>query len=80
MKVCVIGSGGREHALADVLGRDAEVVVTPGNPGIPGSVATPPEELEADQVLQDLMGKDPSTRYAFIMDHAAGADADDLDL
>ncbi len=48
MKVCVIGSGGREHALADVLGRDAEVVVTPGNPGIPGSVATPPEELEAD--------------------------------
>jgi len=48
VKVCVIGSGGREHALADVLGRDAEVVVTPGNPGIPGSVATPPEELEAD--------------------------------
>ena len=39
MLVCVVGSGGREHALADVLSRSAEVVVTPGNPGIPGSVA-----------------------------------------
>ena len=48
VKVCVVGSGGREHALADVLGRTAEVVVTPGNPGIPGSVAAPPEELDAD--------------------------------
>ncbi len=48
MRVCVVGSGGREHALADVLGRDAEVVVTPGNPGIPGSVAAPPHEIEAD--------------------------------
>lgn len=48
MKVCVVGSGGREHTLADVLGRSAEVVVTPGNPGIPGSVATPPEEIDAD--------------------------------
>ena len=48
MKVCVVGSGGREHALADVLGRSAEVVVTPGNPGIPGSVSAPPEEIDAD--------------------------------
>lgn len=48
MRVCVVGSGGREHALADVLGRSADVVVTPGNPGIPGSVATPPEEVDAD--------------------------------
>ncbi len=48
MRVCVVGSGGREHALAHVLSRSAEVVVTPGNPGIPGSVATPPEELDAD--------------------------------
>ncbi len=44
----MVGSGGREHALADVLGRSAEVVVTPGNAGIPGSVPTPPEEVEAD--------------------------------
>jgi phosphoribosylamine--glycine ligase len=48
MRVCVIGSGGREHALADVLGRTADVVVTPGNPGIPGSVDIPAEDLEAD--------------------------------
>ncbi len=48
MKVCVVGSGGREHALAAVLARSAEVVVTPGNPGIPGSIATPPEEIDAD--------------------------------
>jgi phosphoribosylamine--glycine ligase len=34
--------------LADVLGRSAEVVVTPGNPGIPGSTETPPEEIDAD--------------------------------
>lgn len=48
MRVCVVGSGGREHALADVLARTAEVVVSPGNPGIPGSTATPPEEIDAD--------------------------------
>ena len=48
MRVCVVGSGGREHALAHVLGRYHDVVVTPGNPGIPGSVATSPEEVEAD--------------------------------
>ena len=48
-KVVVIGSGGREHALADVLGRTAsEVIVTPGNAGIPGSIDTPATELEAD--------------------------------
>ncbi|HEX3980230.1 MAG TPA: phosphoribosylamine--glycine ligase, partial [Acidimicrobiales bacterium] len=55
--VCVVGSGGREHALAVVLGRTADVVVTPGNPGIGGvtpsghtitSVSTSPEEVDAD--------------------------------
>jgi phosphoribosylamine--glycine ligase len=48
MKVCVVGAGGREHALAVVLGRHHEVVVTPGNPGIPGSTALPPEQIDAD--------------------------------
>ena len=49
MRVCVVGSGAREHALADVLGRTAdEVVVTPGNPGIPGSTSQPAEEVDAD--------------------------------
>jgi phosphoribosylamine--glycine ligase len=52
-----VGSGGREHALAVVLARTADVVVTPGNPGIVGrspeghsiaSVADPPEEIDAD--------------------------------
>jgi phosphoribosylamine--glycine ligase len=48
VKVCVVGSGGREHALAHVLARSAEVVVTPGNPGIPASTEAPPEALDAD--------------------------------
>jgi phosphoribosylamine--glycine ligase len=36
MTVCVVGSGGREHALALLLARSDDVVVTPGNPGMPG--------------------------------------------
>ena len=48
MKVCVVGQGGREHAFAETLRRTADVVVTPGNPGIDGSVATPPGEIDAD--------------------------------
>jgi phosphoribosylamine--glycine ligase len=51
VKVCVVGSGGREHALAAVLARTADVVVTPGNPGIPGSTDQPPEEVGADLVV-----------------------------
>ena len=56
-KVCVVGSGAREHALAHVLARSADVVVTPGNPGINGrsaeghrlaSTPAPAEEVEAD--------------------------------
>jgi phosphoribosylamine--glycine ligase len=55
--VCVVGSGGREHALAVALGRTADVVVTPGNPGITGttpeghtiiSTTRPAEEIDAD--------------------------------
>lgn len=48
MRVCVVGSGGREHALAHVLSRSSDVVVTPGNPGIPGSIAAPATEIDAD--------------------------------
>jgi phosphoribosylamine--glycine ligase len=49
LRVVVVGSGGREHALAIVLGRTAdEVVVTPGNPGIPGSTDAPADELDSD--------------------------------
>ncbi len=57
MKVCVVGSGGREHALALALAKSADVVATPGNPGIVGttseghtlaSTAAPAEEIAAD--------------------------------
>lgn len=48
MRVCVVGSGGREHALADVLSRTADVVIAPGNAGIANSVPASPEEIEAD--------------------------------
>lgn len=55
MKVCVVGAGGREHALAHVLARSADVVVTPGNPGMArGGLTTtdsPPDEIEADLVV-----------------------------
>src|SRR4030081_2285663 len=34
MKVLVIGSGGREHALAWKLAESHEVIACPGNPGI----------------------------------------------
>ncbi len=51
MRVCVVGAGGREHALADVLARTADVVCVPGNPGM-AAVATcvpgPPEDVDAD--------------------------------
>ncbi|MGB0678255.1 MAG: toprim domain-containing protein, partial [Polyangiales bacterium] len=39
-----------------------------------------PEDGEADRVLQALMGKDPAPRFDFIMDHAAMADVDALDV
>jgi phosphoribosylamine--glycine ligase len=48
LRVCVVGSGGREHALAAALGRTAEVVVTPGSPGIAGSTPEPASSLKAD--------------------------------
>lgn len=50
MKVCVVGSGGREHALAGSLARTADVVLAPGNPGMTEFARTgaPPEHVEAD--------------------------------
>jgi phosphoribosylamine--glycine ligase len=48
VRVVVVGSGGREACLALVLARLHDVVVTPGNAGVPGSVDTDPEELDAD--------------------------------
>ena len=60
MKVCVVGSGGREHALASVLARDADVIVTPGNPamtrasGLDGSGAITVTDLPVEQIEADL--------------------------
>lgn len=52
MKVCVVGAGGREHALAEALGRTADTVVCPGNAGMTmlGVRCTnvPPEQVDAD--------------------------------
>jgi phosphoribosylamine--glycine ligase len=49
VRVVVTGKGGREHALAWAFDRAGhEVVVTPGNAGIPWSVAADPTELDAD--------------------------------
>lgn len=52
MRVCVVGSGGREHALAVALARTAEVVVCPGNAGMAAlgvaCTAGPAEQVEAD--------------------------------
>src|ERR1700682_4051695 len=56
MRVCVVGSGGREHALAVALARTAAVVVAPGNAamaaGTAGGMALactldPPEPVDA---------------------------------
>ena len=49
VRICVTGKGGREHALAWAFARAGhDVVVAPGNPGIPGSTTVGPTELDAD--------------------------------
>ena len=53
MRVCVVGSGGREHALAHVLARTADVVVTPGNPGMAPPIMVA-EEQPIDEIAADL--------------------------
>ena len=37
-------------------------------------------ELEADRVFSELMGKDPSARFSFIMERAPQAEAVELDV
>jgi phosphoribosylamine---glycine ligase len=53
VRVCIVGSGGREHALAHVLARTADVVVTPGNPGMAPPI-TVAEELSVEEIAADL--------------------------
>jgi phosphoribosylamine--glycine ligase len=58
VKVLVVGSGGREHALADVLGRTSDVVVAPGNPGMASAgieCSSAPVEQLAAQLAADLV-------------------------
>ena len=64
MKTLVIGTGGREHALARALALDpgvAEVHAAPGNPGI-ATVATlhPVDPMSGDDVagLAERLGAD----------------------
>lgn len=45
MKVVVIGSGAREHALSTALSSGAEVSVRPGNAGIPRSLPLVEEDI-----------------------------------
>jgi phosphoribosylamine--glycine ligase len=52
MRVCVVGAGGREHALAVAMSRGADVRVCPGNAGMAAlgtqCVPGPPETVAAD--------------------------------
>ena len=57
MKVLVIGSGAREHALVAALLEDpsvSDVVVAPGNAGISGRVATLPVDMADPQAIADV--------------------------
>jgi phosphoribosylamine---glycine ligase len=61
MKVLVLGSGGREHALAWRLSRDAdvtEVVVAPGNPGMARVARLVPADLAAPDELLALAARE----------------------
>ena len=78
MKILVIGSGAREHALAWKLSREPDVggvIFAPGNPGIasvarclPADVSVPAELLAiAELMLHDMNYKfSPDARDAFI--------------
>lgn len=61
MQILLIGSGGREHALAQALAKDATVIAAPGNPGI-GEVAelraVDPLDPEAVAALAVQSGSD----------------------
>ncbi|HEX2675036.1 MAG TPA: DNA topoisomerase IV subunit B [Polyangiales bacterium] len=38
------------------------------------------DEVEADRIVNELMGKDPQARYRFIMERAKDAEVDELDV
>jgi len=61
MRVLILGSGGREHALAWRLSRDAdvaEVLCAPGNPGIAQLGRCLPVDLADPEAVLDLAGRE----------------------
>ncbi|CAB4761897.1 unannotated protein [freshwater metagenome] len=60
MKVLLIGSGGREHALAAALNRDTtleELHVAPGNPGIAEIALCHPIDIDDNKAIVELAKK-----------------------
>ncbi|MEI7746949.1 MAG: phosphoribosylamine--glycine ligase [Actinomycetota bacterium] len=55
MKVVVVGSGAREHALARRLSLDAEVIVTPGNAGMMLDPQITVSKEDPDSLVADLV-------------------------
>jgi phosphoribosylamine--glycine ligase len=54
MRIVIVGQGGREHAFAQNLSREHEVIVTPGNPGMEADVTVSdrdPAALAPDLVV-----------------------------
>lgn len=56
MKVLVVGSGAREHALAWTLARESgvQVVCAPGNPGIAGTATCLPVDIQKPEAIAAL--------------------------
>ncbi len=54
MKVLVLGTGGREHALAGALAATADVVVAPGNAGCPGPAVDLLDPVAVVALVRDL--------------------------
>ena len=85
MRILVVGSGGREHALAWKLAQEADVHATPGNPGIaedctvhhvasadyPGLIALA-KKMKADVVIDPT--KEDAKQIIFDATNGVGAD------
>src|SRR5437899_783198 len=54
MKILVVGSGGREHALVWKLAQEAEVIAAPGNPGMAKCARCEPIPASDSSSIADL--------------------------